>query len=441
VLIINSDQPLNITASYLSDRGFDQDDPNWKVVGPNRDMAAWTIKDLELLESWLEEFQPDLVIIDSIRTTICYPLGIEEKSEIVGHWMKEVERLVMRYGSLLWVHHDNKDKNLSGVSRASGSTAITGNVSVHWRLEKTNNDDSDPKRVFSMPKTRGFEPITANLKYESVSGQWIYEGRAGESPETAQNNQTLQQKILELLAQRPDVGFEGKEIKDLLEGSDSVHTVLSRMVQRGIVGKRKSKTNSAKNAKVYFLSSGVNSEKTVQPPLYPLSVSDVNFQSESVTEQDFPKPNTKPNTSPIKPNTPLVLDLKTQVLDSENAELAMASPAFEVNPTPEANREGGLCEENELVISSKTVNHESVIADADTGDSTESESFLFSCNERVQFQHESFEGWHKGTIKNVVFQEGYFHYYVVQVSIRNRQTSAWEFRTYKVFNKKWLKKL
>ncbi len=441
VLIINSDQPLNITASYLSDRGFDQDNPNWKVVGPNRDMAAWTIKDLELLESWLEEFQPDLVIIDSIRTTICYPLGIEEKSEIVGHWMKEVERLVMRYGSLLWVHHDNKDKNLSGVSRASGSTAITGNVSVHWRLEKTTNDDSDPNRLFSMPKTRGFEPITANLKYESASGQWIYQGRVGESAETAQNNQTLQQKILDLLEQRLDVGFEGKEIKDLLGGSDSVHTVLSRMVQRGIIGKRKSKTNSAKNAKVYFLSSGVNSEKTVQPPLCPLSATDENFHSESLTEQDFPKPNTKPNTCLTKPNTPLVLDLKTQVLDSDNAELAMTSPAFEVNLTPEPNQEGGLCEQNELVISSKAVNQESVIADADTGDSTESESFLFSCNERVQFQHEDFQGWRKGTIKDVVFKEGCFHYYLVQFFIRNRQTGVWKSLTRKVYNKKWLKKL
>jgi hypothetical protein len=444
VMIINSDQPLNITASYLSDRGFDQDNPDWKVVGPNRDMVAWTIKDLELLETWLEEFQPDLVIIDSIRTTICYPLGIEEKSEIVGHWMKEVERLVIRYGSLLWVHHDNKDTNLNGVSRASGSTAITGNVSVHWRLERATKDDSDPNRIFSMPKTRGFEPITANLKYESVSGQWIYQGRIGESPEVAKANQTLQQKIIELLEQRLEVGFEGKEIKDLLGGSDSVHTVLSRMVQRGIIGKRKSKTNSAKNAKVYFLSSGVNSEKTVQPPLSPLSVSDVNFQSESLTEQDFPKLNTKPNTCPIKPNTNGVLDLKTQVLDSEKAELAMASPVFEVNLTPEPNTGGEVCESTaqfESVIESGAINLDSVITDADSIKSTQPESVLFNSGDRVKFQHESFSGWRKGKIVEVVREQDYVQYFVVQASVRDTKTGLWEARTYNIYNGKWLRQL
>ncbi|BAZ03290.1 hypothetical protein NIES37_73030 (plasmid) [Tolypothrix tenuis PCC 7101] len=265
VLIINSDQPLNITANYLSDHGFDEETPNLRVMGQTKDMAGWTIKDMESLEYSLEEFQPVLTIIDSIRATICYPLGIEEKSEIVGYWMKEVERLCIRYGSLLWVHHDNKDKDLSGVSRSSGSTAIPGNASFHWRLEKANKDDSDPNRIFSMPKTRGFEPVTLNLKYEANTGQWISQGRVGESPDVAKANQTLQQRILDFLMQRPNTGYTGIEIKEALGGSDSVYTILNRMVQRGIIGKRKSKSDTAKNTKVYFVKIE-DTEKGVNTP-------------------------------------------------------------------------------------------------------------------------------------------------------------------------------
>lgn len=441
VLIINSDQPLNITASYLSDRGFDEDTPNWRVIGQTHDMAAWTIKDLELLESGLEEFQPDLIIIDSIRTTICYPLGIEEKSEIVGHWMKEVERLCIRYGSLLWVHHDNKNKDLSGVSRSSGSTAIPGNVSFHWRLEKATKDDSDPNRIFSMPKTRGFEPVTLQLKYEANTGQWISQGRVGESLEVAKANQSLQQKILDLLAQRPNIGYEGTEIKEAI-GSDSVYTILNRMMQRGIIGKRKSKSNTAKNAKVYFVNFEGDTEKAAQIPPPDISHTGVRFSPESLTEQELPKPNTKPNTYLIKPNTPEVLGSEKQVLGFDNCDSAMLSAQEQVNLTLESNRGGELCklkEQSQPVIPSEVIKKEPVVASLDTADSTQSKSIPFEVGDRVQFQHEDFNGWCKGTVKSVVFEQEYLHFYEIERHVYNKRSQGLEKRTYKVMNQKWVR--
>ncbi|HIK04965.1 MAG TPA: AAA family ATPase [Trichormus sp. M33_DOE_039] len=311
VLMINSDQPLNITANYLSNRGFDNE-PNIRVIGETRNMAAWTIKDLESLELWLEEFQPDLVIIDSIRATIINPLGIEEKSEYIGHWLKEVERLVIRYGAtLLWVHHDNKNKDDTGVSRASGSTAIAGSVSFHYRIEKASKDQSDPHRIFSMAKTRGYEPVTLKLMYDATTGVFQNLGHIGESLDNAQQSQSLRQRILEFLDQHPGVGYEPEEIQNAV-GGNNIGVELCKMYQRGMVSKRKSPNNPRR--KVYL-------RNTTQSPLPNVSVPLANQNSEIIPEQELQTFNSTFNSVLIKKS-------EGEELKVQNQEAVVISPVL-----------------------------------------------------------------------------------------------------------------
>jgi len=339
VLLINSDQPLNITVSYLCDRGFDESNHNLSMVGQSGDMPAWTIHNLEELETWLEEFKPDLVIIDSIRKAICYPLGLEEKSEQVGHWMSEVERMVIRYGSLLWVHHDNKDKEKHGVSRSSGSTAIPGNVSVHWRLEAATKDPSDPHRVFSMPKTRGFEASSLNLRFNAQTGEWENLGQVGESQAAAEQRQSYTEQILELLRSKPGVGFEGSEIKSLLGGADSVYSALSRMVARGVITKRRSKTS---RGKVYSLPESENLLTTKNdlpsPPIHKHTTA--SLDSESTDTQQLQTPSTTPSTPPSTDLAPPLLDE-----DDSSQNLCPETDAV-ISSTPSVKEGEGVIIEN-----------------------------------------------------------------------------------------------
>jgi DNA polymerase III delta prime subunit len=304
VLLIGSDQPLNMTMSYLADRGFDEENENLLVVGQSGDLPAWGIQDLPLLETWLEETKPKLVIIDSIRTTICYPLGLEEKSEQVGHWLKEVERLVTRYGaSLLWIHHDNKDKELKGVSKSSGSTAIPGNVSVHWRVETVSADPADCSRKFSMPKTRGFEGSTLNIRFQPDSGEWENLGVVGESIAAASQRQCMQEQILSFLESRRGIGFEGNELKAVF--GESCYSVLSRMVARGLITKRRSTVN--KKGKVYLLPElleELSHTSPDEPPPPTLSNAAVCLINETLSESEFQSPNTHQTLIKHSPNTP-----------------------------------------------------------------------------------------------------------------------------------------
>jgi len=309
VLFICSDQPLNITASYLADKGFSEDMENIMVVGQTNTMSAWTIKEMEALEGYLEEFRPALTIIDSIRTTIAYPLGIEEKSEQIGHWLKEVERQVVRFNSsLMWIHHDNKAKDLVGVEKASGSTAIVGNVSFHFRLQKSSNDQADTRRLLTMPKTRGFEPVSALLEFNPESSCFEFVGIEGDADGA---KATLQQQIMQLLQKQPGSWLEGLEIKEALGGNPGIYSVLSRMAARGIISRRKSKTtrgkvyslplNEPENAPTGTIDPPASNASDItsnngghSPPL--LSPGDSCLMSEMVTEQGFQTSNTTSNT-------------------------------------------------------------------------------------------------------------------------------------------------
>jgi hypothetical protein len=331
VLLINSDQPLNMTISYLSDRGFDETEKNLEVIGASGDIASWTIRDLELLEQWLSDYKPDLVIIDSIRTAVCYPLGLEEKSEQIGHWLKEVERLVTRYGSLVWIHHDNKDTQKNGVARASGSTAIPGNVSVHWRVERISRDESNPARRFSMPKTRGFEPSTLNIEFKPHSGEWELVSRVGEAEALAAERQSISEKILKLLSLRPGVGLEGNEIRNAI-GTDSVYTVLGRMVTRGIISKRKSKTGKGK---VYLLPNSEPDREEPSPPRSPQTL--LGTEAESIDSNAIEHTQHLPNTYLTPDLTPPVLN---EPVRPENADTQSISAT--PNTSTQQRGEGGV---------------------------------------------------------------------------------------------------
>lgn len=303
VLYLASDQPLNQTKQYLWERGFENSDP-LTIVGEGQGMSAWSVRKLEDLESWLLLGGYSLVIVDSIRSTICYPLGLEEKSEHIGHWMKEAERLVIGHGSsLLWIHHDNKDKDLKGVSRSSGSTAIPANVSVHMRIENASGDETSPMRRLTMPKTRNFEAQSLEIQFKPETYEWELIGRTGESPEVARDNQTLGQKIQALLQKHPGVGLEVSEIKQAIGDSPSVYKVLSRLEAQGILGKRRSATNS--KAKVYFIADGSSDtthltegggvkqeSKITDPPPPRLCPSAVETTSEIKIEKEIPSSDT-----------------------------------------------------------------------------------------------------------------------------------------------------
>ena len=65
----------------------------------------------------------------------------------------------------------------------------------------------------------------------------------------------------------------------------------------------------------------------------------------------------------------------------------------------------------------------------------------FKVGQRIKFQHESFDGWHKGQIIEVNYQDGYFTDVVVSWKLWNRKTNQMDdMPNYKIGNDKWIKR-
>jgi Domain of unknown function (DUF3854)/AAA domain len=336
VLILNSDQPLSVTRSYLTNIGFNEYDENIKIVGECPEMASWTVKDMEALEGWLEEFKPDIVIADSIRTIICYPLGIAEKDEMVGHWISEVNKLVNRYGSIVWVHHDVKNGEASGIGKSSGSTAIVSNNSFHWGIENpAKGNASHPIRKLEAYKTRRVEPLKVELKYDPETCTFNYLGRVGESPEIALQQQTLQMQVLNLFNQPgAPQWMEGAEIRSRLS-NDGIFTTLARMAGKGLLSTRPIPTKSepgkrGRRGTLYALPGTDCASYTIEDPTPPSYIQSVNV-SEVLVNSETPSTQGSRITNTIT-NTLLTITNTHCVSKGDSEGVSISSPYPEGDP-------------------------------------------------------------------------------------------------------------
>jgi hypothetical protein len=278
VMIICPDMRLQQTRSYLDRRDFRDGDP---VMVIDTDDGKWTLKDLTTLENWLMHFQPDLVILDSVRALVCNQLSIEEKSTEAGAIIQQVSGLIARYGGAsIWIHHDSKNTENKGVGKAAGSTAITGSVDQVMHLAKSSDHPKAVDRHLAIHKSRFTEPGLWEIELNPENNSFIYHGQVGESPEVAQQNQSCGDVVLRILGERPGVWIEGCEIRDRMSTWDqsTVHQAIYRLA-----GKKKlieSRPTEGRRGKSYRVPADrpAESEALCQgfaPPSPPPSVSPV----------------------------------------------------------------------------------------------------------------------------------------------------------------------
>lgn len=259
VLLISVDESPQSTKAKLFNRGFRDDDQNVRV------MLDWSINQTKTLEEVLEDFRPDLVIVDSLKR-INHGSPISENSAEFADNIYTLKELFSRYNAAgVLVHHSSKDKDQQGVYRSRGSSAITGAVWGVWQLDQMPKPDPDnPKKQIIDPN----DPKRRFYAYsrDDVGGSYILEFDPENYSfaltlegldEKSQIDKSLPEKIIKLL-QINQGSLKGPEIVDLLnkEESDkhqkpSVYKALNRLVSKRVVGVKQSLEN--KRVKVYYL--------------------------------------------------------------------------------------------------------------------------------------------------------------------------------------------
>lgn len=94
--------------------------------------STWNFHRLNEIEQILEADRAQdealrikAICIDSLASAIAYPLGVEINSAEIGGHIKSFKPLADKYGCAIFIiHHNNKDRDAKGLSRANGSRTI-----------------------------------------------------------------------------------------------------------------------------------------------------------------------------------------------------------------------------------------------------------------------------------------------------------------------------
>ena len=260
VLLITPDASKMSLKQELTKRGFrKQDSPNLHIF------PEWSIDQMAVLEEELENFRPDLVVIDSLKK-ITAGKEISENSAEFADNIIALNDMLKRYRATgILVHHANKSNDAIGVERARGSTAIVGSCWGTWMLERIpkkdpNNakrmivDPKDPKRIFTAT-SRDAEGTTLNIEFNVENNSWEFMGEVGLDEQEAVLQQTHRERILNVLQANLQRPLSGPEIMELLgvtrEQRGPIYSELGRMENKRLISSKPAPGDKRYN--LYFL--------------------------------------------------------------------------------------------------------------------------------------------------------------------------------------------
>ena len=151
VLYVCSDAMAERIRDYLTQMGCWRDPEVRKGIriwGNSHTQRKWTINDLDGLEKQMEEFKPNVVVIDSLKGALG-PLLEDISRPIIRHHMDAVHDIVLRNAALLWIHHANKG------GKIADNEALQEAPDMVYLLEKEQNELVSLKPI----KCRGGEGI------------------------------------------------------------------------------------------------------------------------------------------------------------------------------------------------------------------------------------------------------------------------------------------
>ena len=345
VLLVECDESQQSTRAKLLKRGFRRQDK-----GQIRLLSEWDITQMQTLEQELEDFRPEVVIIDSLRR-INHGSQISENSAEFADSIYSLKEVLAQYGAAgILIHHTNKNNDAVGVSRLRGSSAIAGAVWGVWELKQIPKQDphnkkklvidpKDPARILSI-HARDVEGQTLRIEFNAENNSFSKIDNLEDAAEAA-TQETIKQRILAILAKNSHLpGLTGREIIELLgmtpEVGRGVYTELNRMVNKRLITSKPAPGDKRFN--VYSLPGVVYNATENLPPPPPICDPIVEYQAGSIDIQGLD--NTQQDTQQQFNNCST--DVSSEmVVDSEN--LAVEPVLEVVNNEPAQG--GGECVE------------------------------------------------------------------------------------------------
>ncbi len=228
ILIVQTDETKPEMIAALKQRGFDAE-------MEARYITNWTTSMMPTLIKCLEEFRPELVLIDSLSSVNRDSL-IEENSVEYAKPVLFLRHLAGIYKCcILLTHHSNRQ----GDSR--GSTAIQAAASMVMKLER------DPKfagiledghRILEITKSRVREPKRYSVEANFLDGRWRLLGERIGDRDEIDENLPLKDLLVRYLLARRNIRFCVQELAESLGRNDgSVRRAIAALANSGIISR------------------------------------------------------------------------------------------------------------------------------------------------------------------------------------------------------------
>ncbi|WP_333071709.1 MULTISPECIES: AAA family ATPase [unclassified Microcoleus] len=243
VLMITPDASQQSLKHELLKRGFRSgDSKNIRI------MPRWNIDQMAILEQQLEDFRPDLVIIDSLKKITAGKEISENSAEFADNIIALNDMLSRYRASGILIHHASKSNEAVGVAKARGSTAIVGACWGVWDLERIPKPDPNnkkkmiadpkcPKRIFTAT-SRDSEGLSLNIEFNPENNSFDFISEVGIEEAEAQQQQTYRERILAVLRKNPQP-LSGPELMELMgagkEQRGSIYSELGRMESKRLI--------------------------------------------------------------------------------------------------------------------------------------------------------------------------------------------------------------
>lgn len=227
ILIYQGDERESDTTAALEIMGFSREQ-----IGQYVEFRYnWSFEHMPLLLKDLQEYKPELVLIDSLTFAGRFS-NYTENEVAYSRPILELTGLANEYDtSFMLIHHANKNGELRG------SSAIFNAVSEVWKIEKDNSPHATPNdRFLSVEKSRSRSSGKKyRLIFEPENLGFVFAGEE-ETDITKQVDSTCKTKILEFLRRHPNIKYTAEDVCGNIDYARvTVNKALSCLVSDGLV--------------------------------------------------------------------------------------------------------------------------------------------------------------------------------------------------------------
>jgi replicative DNA helicase len=241
-IIVQTDESAGDMIDALKRRGY-QEDENIKYK------TRWTFEHIPQLIQDCKEFNPEVLVIDSITSVSKHSLFSENDVEYARPLLK-LKDIAQEMGiTIVVIHHSSKTGD------ARGTSAIFNSVSEVWKLERDpeSKTPDSTQRLLTIEKSRSRRPTTYRLDFKPEEGEWKLLSEVG----VDENNPDLpiKEQIVEFLVRNSGVRYEAQEIAhELGRPLNSIRSCCSCLAGDGIISYVRPAGMGRGKAALYFIS-------------------------------------------------------------------------------------------------------------------------------------------------------------------------------------------